>query len=337
MVRILIADDSAVIRTMLEHNLVSLGKYEIVCSVSNGEKALESAHKFVPDLIITDYDMPLLNGLELCAKIRAELKIPVVVISEQDDVKEKAFAAGACLFIKKPELATMTSDFWKIFVSKIDGLGIMEKSENQLSKSNSQFTEPKLVVIGSSTGGPNCIVEIAKGLGTDFPVPVLLVQHIEVGADEKMVNWFNSTCGNIKFKLAKDGEKALPGNIYMAPADVHLEIASVDSDGLPVLSLSHKPEEHFLRPAVNVLFRNAAKIYKNRLLAVLLTGMGRDGAEGCRMIVENGGYTIVEDQTTCVVFGMPAAAIEAGGAKEILPRTKIASRILSIVKSQKNQ
>lgn len=337
MVRILIADDSAVIRTMLEHNLVSLGKYEIVCSVSNGEKALESAHKFVPDLIITDYDMPLLNGLELCAKIRAELKIPVVVISEQDDVKEKAFAAGACLFIKKPELATMTSDFWKIFVSKIDGLGIMEKSENQLSKSNSQFTEPKLVVIGSSTGGPNCIVEIAKGLGTDFPVPVLLVQHIEVGADEKMVNWFNSTCGNIKFKLAKDGEKALPGNIYMAPADVHLEIASVDSDGLPVLSLSHKPEEHFLRPAVNVLFRNAAKIYKNRLLAVLLTGMGRDGSEGCRMIVENGGYTIVEDQTTCVVFGMPAAAIEAGGAKEILPRTKIASRILSIVKSQKNQ
>lgn len=337
MVRILIADDSAVIRTMLEHNLVALGNYEIAGSVSNGEKALESAHKFVPDLIITDYDMPLLNGLELCAKIRAELKIPVVVISEQDDVKEKAFAAGACLFIKKPELATMTSDFWKIFVSKIDGLGIMEKSENQLSKSNSQFTEPKLVVIGSSTGGPNCIVEIAKGLGTDFPVPVLLVQHIEVGADEKMVNWFNSTCGNIKFKLAKDGEKALPGNIYMAPADVHLEIASVDSDGLPVLSLSHKPEEHFLRPAVNVLFRNAAKLYKNQLLAVLLTGMGRDGAEGCQMVVENGGYTIVEDQSTCVVFGMPAAAIEAGGAKEILPRTKIASRILSIVKSQKNQ
>lgn len=337
MVRILIADDSAVIRTMLEHNLVSLGKYEIICSVSNGEKALESAHKFVPDLIITDYDMPLLNGLELCAKIRAELKIPVVVISEQDDVKEKAFAAGACLFIKKPELATMTSDFWKIFVSKIDGLGIMEKSDNLLAKSNGQFTEPKLVVIGSSTGGPNCIVEIAKGLGTDFPVPVLLVQHIEVGADEKMVNWFNSTCGNINFKLAEDGEKALPGNIYMAPADVHLEIASVDSDEFPILVLSHKAEEHFLRPSVNVLFRNAAKIYKNRLLAVLLTGMGRDGAEGCRMIVENGGYTIVEDQTTCVVFGMPAAAIEAGGAKEILPRTKIASRILSIVKSQKNQ
>ena len=131
--------------------------------------------------------------------------------------------------------------------------------------------------------------------------------------------------------MAKDGEKALPGKIYMAPADVHLEIDAVDSDGFPILSLSHAPEERFLRPAVNVLFRSAAKFYKNNLLAVLLTGMGRDGAEGCKTIIENGGYTIVEDKSTCVVFGMPAAAIEVGAAKEVLPRTQIPQRVLKIL------
>ena len=175
-------------------------------------------------------------------------------------------------------------------------------------------------------------------MGTDFPLPILLVQHIEIGADENMVRWFNSTCSNIKFELAKDEQKAMPGTIYMAPADTHLKISSIDSDGLPIMELSHEAEEHFLRPAVNVLFRNAASLYKNNLLAVLLTGMGRDGAEGCKTIVENGGYTIVEDKSTCIVFGMPAAAIELGAAKEVLPRTKIPERILNILEtSRKNR
>lgn len=333
--KVLIADDSAIIRTMLEQNLSSMGNYEIVSNVSNGQKALESAHQFNPDLIITDYDMPIMNGLDLCAKIQAELKIPVIIISEDESIKEQAFAKGARLFITKPKLSTMTSDFWKQFVSKINELGIAETKTASASGILKKFEKPKLVVIGSSTGGPNCVVEVAKGLGRNFPLPVLLVQHIEIGADEKMVNWFNSVCDNINFKLAKDGEKALPGNIYMAPADVHLEISSIDSDGLPILSLSHAPEERFLRPAVNVLFRNAAKLYKNNLLAVLLTGMGRDGAEGCKMIVENGGHTIAEDKSTCVVFGMPAAAIELGAAKEILPRNQIPQRILKIVEENK--
>lgn len=329
--KILIADDSAVIRTMVEHNLKNYGNYEIVCSASNGVKALEGAHQFKPDLILSDYDMPLMNGLDLCARVQAELKIPVVVLSEDVSIKEQAYARGARLFIQKPKLATMTNDFWTEFAAKIEELNITESLNNSNGNVDSKFEKPKLVVIGSSTGGPNCLVEVAKGLGKDFPLPVLLVQHIEIGADEKMVNWFNSVCDNITFRLAKDGEKALPGNIYMAPADVHLEIASVDSDGLPILSLSHAPEERFLRPAVNVLFRSAARFYKNHLMAILLTGMGRDGAEGCKTIIENGGYTIVEDKSTCVVFGMPAAAIELGAAKEVVPRVQIPQRILEII------
>lgn len=329
--RVLIADDSALIRTMVEQNLVALGNFQIVCSVANGVKALEAAHQFKPDLILSDFDMPIMDGLELCAKVQAELKIPVVIVSEDEGIKEQAYAKGARLFIKKPKLSTMTSDFWKEFAAQIEGLKIIESSVKAEAVYDKQFEKPKVLVVGASTGGPNCIVEVANGLGKNFPLPVLLVQHIEVGSDEKMVNWFNSVCPDINFKLAKDGEKAMPGNIYMAPADVHLEIASIDSDGLPILRLSHAPEERFLRPAVNVLFRNAAKLYKNNLLAVLLTGMGRDGAEGCKTIVENGGYTIAEDASTCIVFGMPAAAIELGAAKEILPRNQIPQRILNLV------
>lgn len=191
--KVLIADDSAIIRTMLEQNLVSLGNFEIVCNVSNGIKALEAAHQFSPDLIISDYDMPLMNGLELCARVQSELKIPVVILSEDESIKSQALEKGARLFITKPKLATMTLDFWKQLVSKINGLGISETIPTSSVNECKKFENPKLVVIGSSTGGPNCIVEVAKGLGTDFPLPVLLVQHIEIGADENMVRCLD--CG----------------------------------------------------------------------------------------------------------------------------------------------
>lgn len=335
--KVLIADDSAIIRTMVEQNLIAFGNYEVVCSVSNGQKALEAAHQFKPDLILSDYDMPVMNGLDFCARVQAELKIPVVILSEDESIKNQAYERGARLFVTKPKLSTMTNDFWKKFVSQIEELGITETVRLPEIDDKPGVKKPKLLVIGSSTGGPNCVIEVAKGLGENFPLPVLLVQHIEVGSDKKMVDWFDSTCENINFKLAQDGEKAKPGTIYMAPANSHLIVNSIDSDGLPILELSHAPEEHFLRPAVNVLFRNVAKLYKKNLLAVLLTGMGRDGAEGCKTIVENGGHTIVEDKSTCIVFGMPAAAIEVGGAKEVLPRTKIAPRILEIIKLTNNQ
>ena len=125
--------------------------------------------------------------------------------------------------------------------------------------------------------------------------------------------------------------QAKAGNVYMAPADTHLVIDYVKSNGNPILKLSDEAPERFLRPAVNKLFRSAAQFYKKSCLAVLLTGMGRDGADGCKEIVKKGGWTIAEDKSTCAVFGMPAAAIEVGSAKEILPRGEIAKRILELV------
>ena len=146
------------------------------------------------------------------------------------------------------------------------------------------------------------------------------------------MDWLNQVCKNIYVKIAQDGEEAKPGTVYMAPADRHLVISHESNTGRPVLKISDEAPERYLRPAVNKLFKSAAKIYKDSVLAVLLTGMGADGANGCKEICENGGWTIAEDKSTCAVFGMPAAAIELGAAKEVLPRTEIAKRILEMVK-----
>ncbi|MBO4387713.1 MAG: chemotaxis protein CheB, partial [Treponema sp.] len=189
-----------------------------------------------------------------------------------------------------------------------------------------------VLCIGASTGGPSAVSEVLSGLGNNFPLPVLYTQHIEVEADKKLAQWLSSTCKNIPVSIAKDGEEAKSGHVYMAPAETHLVIDYVKSNGTPVLHLSHEEPERFLRPAVNKLFRSAAQFYKKDCLAVLLTGMGMDGADGCKEICANGGWTIVEDKSTCAVFGMPAAAIEAGGAKEVLPRGSIAKRVLELVK-----
>lgn len=341
--RILIADDSVIIRLMLEQALTKESGWEVVASVTNGRKALDAARNFIPDLIISDYDMPEINGLELADKIRSELKIPVVIFSENSEIKNKCFINGVKLFIQKPDLSVLTNDYWSIFIQKIKEMNIKEQNNenNQMNSNNTAMTIhscnknefiPKAIVLGASTGGPAAVAQVASALGNNFPLPILFVQHIEVGADESMVSWFNSVCTNITFKFAEDNEITQAGYIYMAPAGKHLVIKDIHVNGNPILKLSDEPEERFLKPAVNKLFRSASDFYGKNLLAILLTGMGRDGAEGCKKIVENGGYTIVEDKSTCVVFGMPAAAIEIGAAVEVLPRNKIPEKMIELCK-----
>lgn len=188
-----------------------------------------------------------------------------------------------------------------------------------------------ILCIGASTGGPSAVQEVLKGLGDNFPLPVLYTQHLDVGSDDKMAKWFSDTCPNIPMTLAQEGEVAEAGHVYLAPAEKHLVIDYVKG-GKPVMHLSDEEPEHFLRPAVNKLFRSAAKNYKTECLAVLMTGMGADGAEGCKEIVGAGGYTICEDESTCKVFGMPAAAIKMNAASKVLPRGEIAGAILRLVK-----
>ncbi|MCQ2580262.1 MAG: response regulator [Treponemataceae bacterium] len=336
--RIIIVDDSAVIRAMLEQNLQKEADIEIVASVSNGRKAIDSAKTLKPDLVILDTDMPELDGISATRILAKELWIPVLIFSEDSFKEEEAKKAGAVSFVKKPDLSSMNSAFFEPFIAEIrrasnhvvigfDKTKITKTAKHQ-DEEHISSNPYQILCIGASTGGPTAVQKVISGLGRDFPLPVLYVQHIEIGADVKMVEWFNSTCSNITVKLAEDGETAKAGVVYMAPADKHLVIDYVRSSGEPVIALTDDVPVRFLRPAVDKLFFSAAEHYGESCIATLLTGMGRDGADGCKAIKDAGGFTIVEDESTCAVFGMPAAAIEVGGASVVRPRGEISQIIL---------
>lgn len=333
---IIIADDSAVVRAILEQNLRNYPDITIVASVSNGKRLLEAAKNKKADAIISDCDMPELQGIDSLTDLSAELHIPIIILRDATFSANKSHLPFSVCFIEKPRLNSYNKAFFENLLSKIKNL--IEKSADKNHSANVKSDSVsgtdgfKVLCIGASTGGPSSVSEVLKALGKDFPLPILYVQHIEIGDDKTMADWFCTVCPNIKVQLANDGEEAKAGTVYMAPADRHLIIDYVKADGSPVLKLSDEEPERFLRPAVNKLFKSASQHYGNSCLALLLTGMGMDGAEGCKQITDMGGWTIVEDKSTCAVFGMPAAAIELGGAKEILPRQEISKRVLELVK-----
>ena len=347
-IKVLIADDSAIARGIFEKAFNNTDSFEVVGSVSNGRKAIDFCKEEEVDLVVTDYDMPEMNGVEATRIITKELGIPVCVYSEKMSAKADALEAGAILYEIKPNFTALSSQNMLLFIENIKkaikkaggikntqrkGNAGEEDAEEEASVKVKTFPLHafKVLCIGASTGGPTAVQEILKGLGRNFPLPVLYVQHIDPGSDQKMVAWFNATCPDTPMELARDGQIAQKGRVYMAPADRHLLIDFVNKEGKPVLKLSDEPPERFLKPAVNKLFRSAAANYENQCLAVLLTGMGRDGAEGCKEIVDRGGFTIAEDKSTCAVFGMPAAAIELKAASKVYPRGEIAREILKLV------
>ena len=344
--KVLIVDDSAIARGIFEKAFKATQLFEVAGSVSNGRKAVDFCRSNEVDLVVTDYDMPEMNGVEATQIITKELGIPVCIYCEDNSAKADALGAGALLYEIKPSFSSFSSQSMVLFIEKISETMKKHAASHCCSEKpvhhvhhqtdNSELKDYpahsfKILCIGASTGGPTAVQEVLKGLGKNFPLPILYVQHIDIGSDQKMVSWFNTTCPDTPMELAKDGQIAQNGHVYMAPADKHLVIDFINKDGKPVLKLSDEPPERFLKPAVNKLFRSAANLYEKHCLAVLLTGMGRDGAEGCKDIVNKGGYTIAEDKSTCAVFGMPAAAIELNAATKVYPRGIIAKEILRLV------
>ncbi len=213
-------------------------------------------------------------------------------MAEDENSFVKAISAGATDFIAKPNLSSYNKQFFEALNDKIRKCcksNLLNNSNfSKATDDSNEYRDFKILCIGASTGGPTAVAEVLKGLGTNFPLPIIYSQHIEIGSDEKMAEWFSQTCSNIKFKIATDGEEAKNGVVYMAPADRHLVIDYIKPNGTPILKLSNAPAWRFLRPAVNIMFDSACKFFKKDCLAVLLTGMGRDGADSCKNILNNG-------------------------------------------------
>ncbi len=332
--RVLIADDSAIYRVVLEQKLSKEKDIEIVGSATNGKNACEMARQTKPDLVILDDKMPEMDGPAAAEIITSELGISAVIFGDKEPANLSA-GSSRITFIKKPKLSSPTDSFFTNFIIIIRDLA-KKPSFSANGSSWNDSGSPKetheflIMCIGASTGGPTAVKTVLSGLGNDFPLPILYVQHLDSDEGDEMAKCFGESCPNMIFSIAKNREEALPGHVYMAPAGKHLVVGYINSKGNPVLNLSDDPPVKFLKPSVDRTFLSARDIFDDKCLCVLLTGMGDDGAEGCKGIVDAGGVTIVEDESTCAVFGMPAEAIKLGGASFVLKREKIASKILSL-------
>ena len=186
----------------------------------------------------------------------------------------------------------------------------------------------KAVLVGVSTGGPNALLEFLKGIGQNFPLPIFITQHIDSFFDKNLISWLSSE-SHIPVHLAEDKAKPLAGHVYFAPSDVHLTFVTSAEDGFKMI-LNHDAPINFLRPAVDKMFESAAAVFGKNCIAVVLTGMGADGAKQCLHLKQLGAYTITQDEASSTIYGMPKVAYEMGGSCEVLPLNQIAKRLWNL-------
>jgi len=348
-IRVMIVEDSRPVREMLEYIIGNDPRLEVAASVGSAEEALRKLHKISPDVISMDIRLPGMNGFEATQRIMAEKPTPIVVVSasvesEELKISMNALRAGALSVMEKP-VSTSHQDYAAlaerlctqlVIMSKVRVIRQRVRRDLRLQGSASvkaARAEPvippvagtfQMLGIVASTGGPNALVKVLEGLGRNVPVPVLLVQHITPSFLKGFVSWLNGI-SPLPVREAVDGQLPQAGHIYVAPADLHL---IVDRGRL---RMDNSEPVCVQRPSGTVLFRSMARCVGANCLGVLLTGMGEDGAAGLRDIREAGGYTIAEDESTAVVYGMPAAAVRMGAVCESLPLDEIAPRVLQLL------
>ena len=249
--RIMIADDSAVVRTIISQNFAKNNEITIISSVSTCQKLLKNLTVENPDVIICGNDPSDEDEKEALNTIINKFSIPVLILEDSSN-NTSPFIARFTDTIEKPNLRGYNQDFFNKLIQKLNGLQELKPRSDSKNKSNTK--KIKILCIGASTGGPTAVSEVLSGLGNNFPLPILYTQHIEIQKDKPLVDWLNEVCKNVTVKLAEDGEEAKPGIVYMAPADRHLVISHESNFGKPVLKISDEAPERYLRPAVNKLF-----------------------------------------------------------------------------------
>lgn len=323
MINILLVDDSAVIKAILKQILTNDPRFNIVGEASNGSDAITKNSLLHPDLIIMDINMPVMNGIEATKIIMTEAPTNIVIFSTEDtaQIGFSGINAGAKEIIPKPNLSSMSAAFYESFKEKLYLLGSKTTHKKMAEKPVVQKTENddyNIVMVGASTGGPAAVQTLLKNLGPNLSAPILLTQHIDASFADHYTPWLSETTG-LDVKFAQDGQICEKGKVYVAPPDYHMTIEGNSESGHYKIKLNQDKPVHFLRPAVDPMFFSGASVAGKHCIGILLTGMGRDGADGCIELKKADAYTICESEETCAVFGMPKAAIDEGGAKTVLP------------------
>ncbi|MCB1177774.1 MAG: chemotaxis-specific protein-glutamate methyltransferase CheB [Leptospiraceae bacterium] len=343
--KVVLVEDSTIVKTILKRILNN--KYiEIVGTASNGEEGLKVVKETNPDVVCTDLLMPIMDGFEFTLKLMEEFPKPILVISSVVQKENEAnifnvLKAGAIDVFPKPR-GNSSGDYEKIAEQLIQKIKVVsgvvvfsrKKSLQKIIKedpNNDPGLIPlhlkgnyKIVLIGASTGGPPALQKLLKRLGSNFPIPIICIQHISEGFTKGLIDWLNYNT-DLKVQVAKQGESPIAGNVYFPPDNEHLGI-DVNGKFSPIKSPPYKGH----RPSVSVSFYSFFEYYKKSTLAVLLTGMGDDGSDAMAMIKSGGGFTIAQDKDSSVVFGMPRVAIEMGGASIILPLDNIPGKISTL-------
>jgi two-component system chemotaxis response regulator CheB len=330
-VRVLIVDDSAVVREVLQSLLESDPEIKVIGHATNGAEAVELTATLRPDLVTMDLMMPGMDGMEATKRIMARHPTPVLFLSayfggEGKYTRADAIAAGALDIMEKP---TLIPDWrWRSaagpLIKKVKSLSTVpviahiHGARRLLAQDGihlEAFAGPAadVVAIGASSGGPRVLEEILSNLPATFALGVLIVQHMTDGFTLSMLRWLQDKCP-LPVKVAQEGDTITPRRVLFTPEAVHMVVTL---GGRIHLSESDPVNGH--RPSIDVLFSSVAKVYGARSAGVLLTGMGSDGAAGLLAIRQSGGVTLVQDEQTSAVFGMPRAAIELGAAQQVLP------------------
>jgi two-component system chemotaxis response regulator CheB len=307
----------------------------------DGQEALELVERLRPDVVTCDLIMPGISGVEFIERQMAVHPVPIVIVSIAAESSERVLRglnAGAIDFVQKPTaLATdKVFDIAEDLVAKVTAAAsapvgqLRAIAEEVPVEITSTFRDRySIVVIGVSTGGPRGLKSVIPRLPSDFPVPIAVVMHMPIGYTEAYAKRLNEACA-LTVVEAREAEEVRPGVVLLAPAGRHLTFLRA-GDGRVVTRLDVRPLDTLHRPSVDVLFHSAAEVYGERVLGVVMTGMGADGCEGAAWIKARGGVVLTEAEETCVVYGMPRSVVEAGLSDEAVPLGRLTAAIMERV------
>lgn len=338
--KVLIVDDSALIRSLMTEIINSQPDMQVVAAAPDPLIARELIKQHNPDVLTLDVEMPKMDGLEFLEKLMRLRPMPVVMVSslteKGSEVTMRALELGAIDFVTKPKLSI--ADGMREYTDMItDKIRIAAKARIQTrsaahnksvvlpSLGNRLLSSEKLIIVGASTGGTEAIKSFLMEMPSDCP-GILITQHMPAGFTKSFANRLDGLC-KISVKEAEGGERILPGHAYIAPGDAHLLLARSGANYMTELSDAPPVNRH--KPSVDVLFDSAALHAGKNAIGVILTGMGKDGAAGMLRMREAGAYNFSQDEASCVVFGMPKEAIARGGVHEVLPLDELPARVMN--------